>query len=230
MAVYKLLAGMAFIGVSVLVIAYFPYLRSQIGQQDYLASASQIISDLSARLNFGSILGIKIGDISGIPAELKKIAQSFPSNLQSQIPKIEELVSNQRKEELYLKSPRTFNLPEVKVRNYDQEITAQLDLFEVKDSRRAGGWKLMISSKDLVGEKGNIKAENVRFKVAKDSIEAVEGATSGLIIEEGSTLKIYPAGSDKGKGIFRFSPLITVTIHQGTYSGSYKAEIESSLE
>ena len=52
------------------------------------------------------------------------------------------------------------------------------------------------------GGKGNIKAENVRFKVAKDSIEAVEGATSGLIIEEGSTLKIYPAGSDKGKGIF----------------------------
>lgn len=230
MAVYKLLAGMAFIGVSVLVIAYFPYLRSQIGQQDYLASASQIISDLSARINFGSILGVKIGELSELPTELKKMAQSFPSNLQSQIPKIEELVSNQRKEELYLKSPRTFNLPEVKVQNYDQELTAQLDPFEIKDSRRAGGWKLMISSKDLVGEKGNIKAENVRFKVAKDSIEAVEGATSGLIIEEGTTLKIYPTGSDKGKGIFRFSPLITVTIPQGTYSGSYKAEVDSSLD
>ena len=71
MAVYKLLAGMAFIGVSVLVIAYFPYLRSQIGQQDYLASASQIISDL-CEVKFWFYPRIKIGDISGIPAELKK--------------------------------------------------------------------------------------------------------------------------------------------------------------
>lgn len=230
MAVYKLLAGAAFISLSVLAFVYFPLLRSQLRLQNYLASASGIIRELPSRLNLGSILGIKIGDISGLPTELKKIAQSFPSSLQSQIPKIEELVSAQRKEELYLKSPKSFNLPEIKVQNYDQELTAQLDPFEIKDSRRAGRWRLTISSKDLVGERGNIKAENMRFKVMKDSIEAVEGTASGLVVEDGPSVKIYPTEEAKGKGVFRFRPLITVTIPQGTYSGSYKAEIESGLE
>ena len=79
------------------------------------------------------------------------------------------------------------------------------------------------------GEKGNIKAENVRFKVAKDSIEAVEGATSGLIIEEGSTLKFTLRDPIKVKG-FSICTSYNRDHPQGTYSGSYKAEIESSLE
>lgn len=230
MAAYKLLLGIVFMGISVLAVVYFPSLSSQLELKGYITSASQIIAHLPSKLNIGSILGTKIGELSEIPAELRKMAQNFPANLQDQLPKIEELVSNQRKEELYLKSAKSFNLPEIKVQAYDQQLTAQLDPFEVKDSRRGGEWKLTISSKDLVGEKGSIKAENVRFKVAKDSIEAIEGTTSGLVVEDGPSVKIYPAEEAAGKGVFRFAPLITVTIPQGTYAGSYKAEIESRLE
>lgn len=191
----------------------------------YLAGLPKV--EIPEPSRWGEILGLS-GKVKAI--DIQKVAQSLPEQIQNRLPQIEELVTATKKEELYLKSPKSFDLPEVRVENYDQELTVQLPPFEVKDSRKTGAFRLSIVAKDLVGEKGRIGAENIVFRLKGEHLEVAEGKGEELQVEEGATLKVFARGAGLGKGLFRLRPIVSVRIPQGSFSGAYRAEIESVLE
>lgn len=159
-----------------------------------------------------------------------QILNELPKQIEQNLPKIEEIITNRQKEELYLKAPLSFNLPDVRVENFDQEISVLLEPFEVKDSRKGDEpWTLRISARDLAAEKGRISAENIRFQLKETYIDAAESNQAELKIEEGASLKIT-AEPGRGKGLFKIRPLVVVKIPQESYSGTYRAEVESKLE
>lgn len=145
------------------------------------------------------------------------------------LPKADELIETKHKEELYLKAPASFTLPEIKIQNYDQEITVQLDPYEIKDSRRGGkDWQLVINSQDLVSTKGKITKSNIAFRLDKNDIQPVAGSVDDLSVTDGSQMRIA-AKEGLGKGTFIFRPKLIIKIPQGSYSGNYKSQLESEL-
>lgn len=148
----------------------------------------------------------------------------------SSLPKPDELISNNRREELYLKAPITFTLPEIKIQNYDQEITVQLDPYEIRDTRRKGkDWQLVIGAQDLVSAKGKITKSNIAFRLDKNDIQPTSGSVEELTVTEGPEIRIAPKAG-LGKGTFVFSPRLIIKIPQGSYSGEYRSQIDSTLD
>jgi len=198
-----------------------------------LSQASQKIPALK---NFQDVLGMSSAvskiDLKSINTEdVKTFAQSLPSQIQEQLPKIEELVTNTKKEELYLKAPVDFTLPEVSIEPFDEVLTVQLSAFEIKDTRKSGhAWSLVIGAGDLVSPKSTIKKENINFILKKQFIEAHDGGSvEDLLIEDGAQIKVS-AKPGLGKGLFRIRPEVSVKIVQGSYSGTYRAQLSSTLE
>lgn len=200
-----------------------------------IQNVAQSFSFLPKILGFASTFNLK--DLAK-PEEIQKVLETLPGQLQKQIlqdlpkqfPKLEEILTNTKKEELFLKAPQSFTLPEIKVENYDQEITVQLDSFEIKDTRGHGNpWILRIEAKDLIGEKGKVVKENVKFRVKSEYVEVLEGNVADLIIKDGASVSITTE-VEKNKGHFKIKPLVTILIPQGSFSGSYTSEIESTLE
>ncbi|MDP2860482.1 MAG: hypothetical protein Q8N98_02095 [bacterium] len=186
--------------------------------------------------SFSAVLGKGAEIISGqtfsskvSPKEIGKIAESLPSVFWEKLPQVEELLSPTRKEELYLVAAKNVFLPEIRIQTYDQELTVQLDPFEIKNNRGKKGWRLVLKTSDLVGEKAVIAKENLSFRLKKEETEVLEGNEPELEIRNGSVLEVNaPVG--KGVGRFRFRPQIIVTVPQGAYAGLYKGTIESVLE
>lgn len=159
--------------------------------------------------------------------DAQKTVENAPGELYAQLPKLIEIITNSKKEELYLISPQSLILPKVEPSGTDQEVTSQLGEFEVKDNRKSGNpWKLIITAKPV---SGSIAPTDISFKLGKDQIQALEGNTSGISVEDGSRILIS-ASLGAGKGIYKFKPFLTVKIHAASTLEDSRIEISSSFE
>lgn len=188
------------------------------------ADVSGFPSGLLSRTGLGRVLGLYS---SGQGAGFKKVAENLPAGIKNTLPQIADFLSSESKEETYLKAPKSFNLPEVRVEDFDQQVTVGLSGFEVKDTRKSGGWTLSVKAKDLIGERGVISGKNILFRLKKEQIQALQGSADNLTIEEGNVLKV---SGKEGRGHYLINPYVTVDIPQGSFSGGYKGEIESVLD
>lgn len=187
--------------------------------------------------------------------DLKKIAQDLPQKLAQQVPeqiaelapKIQDLVNNSQREELFLRSPQSLTLNfsqtsatstslsqgntcRLNVKTADEQITFQLGNFEVKDSRKSNThWVLTISLGDLVGEGHRISQENFKLSLEKNQIQVLEGNVEELQITQGEKIRVWTRDG-QGKGHFLLTPRVTAKIASGDYEGSYHAQIQTTFE
>lgn len=207
-------------------------------EQFYNHAAAEVKKELSFRLRelkgkipgsdlLQNILGLAsdLPRLSNLSGELPKNAGAVAETL---LPLVQEVLTNTQKEEIYLKAPLNVTLPEVKIENYDQQLSVPLEAFEIKDTRRAGKpWTLIVSVSDLIGERGVISRENISLKIRNNSIEG--GDSSRFSVEEGGKLTIATLPG-LGKGVTKIRPWLSIKIPRDSYSGAYRADVESSLE
>lgn len=160
--------------------------------------------------------------------DLILLGQDLPKEIQKRLPLFLQIITNTKREELYLKSQRSFEIPKINQEDFDQEIAVQLNGFEVKDSRTSKTpWSLFVFLKNLPKSASDKNIE-VSFNLKPENIEAIEGDRNDLKIEEGALLRVTST-SVKGKGHFMIRPFVKIKIPAGLVIDD-KIEIESSLE
>lgn len=211
-----------------------PSLSSYLGQIKGLASAVPKIQNLPQNPQEVKDLLQSAGSNSAVKAmvtpllnEGQKTLKNAQSDILAQLPRLIEIVTNSKKEELYLVSPQSLIIPKVSNTESDQEISIQLDQFEVKDSRKSKTpWSLVINAKP---SNGTLSNSDISFKLKKENIQAIEGSSDGLTVEDGNRIRIS-VNSGSGKGIYRFRPYLVVKINKGVNLENSRIEIESSFE
>lgn len=157
--------------------------------------------------------------------DLQQSASQLPEQALNNLPRLIEIITNAKKEELYLISPRSLIVPKINPTDSKQEILIQLDQFEIRNTRKSGRpWTLTIQAQTDAG-----LAENITFKLNKSDIRALDGTIDGINVEEGNKLKIWSV-EGKGKGTFQFNPFIKIDIPKDIKLENTRIEIETVFE
>lgn len=157
--------------------------------------------------------------------DLQQNVSQLPEQAMNNLPRLIEIITNAKKEELYLVSPKSLIVPQITDGQNGQQITLQLDTFEIRDTRKSNRpWNLIVYAKGDSSLTGNIT-----FDLKKENIKVVDGSIDGITIEEGTNLKIS-SQPGKGKGTFRFNPLIIINLPKDFATQETRIEIDSSFE
>jgi|GEM_PF-3649232 hypothetical protein len=157
----------------------------------------------------------------------QKTIETAPNDILAQLPRVIEIVTNSKKEELYLVSPHSLIVPKIENTGTERKISIQLGQFEIKDSRKSKTpWSLIINAKST---NGKILNSDISFRLKREDIQPVEGSLNGLVIEDGNRIRIS-AISGSGKGVFRFRPYLNIEMGKEEGLEDSKIEIESNFE
>ena len=232
--------------VILLLVLYFSFNRNSFEslkttfQKGVVAGISDPILKTSKDMNLPDKVAKLIYSSASASASLIKVptvgqileaGQNLPAEVQKQLPMLFQIITNTKEEELFFKSQRSVTIPELKIENFDQEVSVQLLGFEIKDTRKSKTpWKILIfvnePSENPVNSEG--KKIEVMFKLKLESIETIVGNKDELKIEDGPSIKVS-VEPGKGKGHFILKPFIILKIPSSLTQPS-KFEIESNLE